>query len=193
MIAASRFIARSSDHDLWIAARAKGITATAVAKAATPAGFRDVVEERRNPQPIEPNDYMQFGIDNEDWIALELKAKFGLMPNNWLIAAEDNPRHMATPDALSLDHLTIGEIKTGGTEPKNPSRAHRDQMQWQHLCVGSLHGKYAFMLRKEVNGVYVPAWLEPKVWDVPRDEERIAVLIEVAAQLLLTDELQEVA
>ena len=187
MISPERFIETSDNREAWLEARRPAVTATEVAKAATPAGFLDAVSERRNPTEVVANEYMQFGNDNEDWIARWLKAEFGLMPNRWLIAAEDNALHMATPDGLSLDHTVTGEIKTGGTEPKSPPRIHRDQMQWQMACTGAELTKYAFMLRQQVNGMFVPAWLEPKVWDVPRDDARIAVLVEVAAQLLLTD------
>ena len=187
MISPDRFIESSENREAWLAARRPAVTATEVAKAATPAGFLNAVGERHNPTEIIANEYMQFGTDNEDWIARFLKAEFALMPNRWLIAAEDNPLHMATPDGLSLDHTITGEIKTGGTEPKTPPRIHRDQTQWQMYCTGSELTKYAFMLRKQVNGIYVPAWLEPKIWDLPRDDARIAFLVDVAAQLLLTD------
>ena len=193
MIAPERVIETSDNRAAWLDARRPAVTATEVAKAATPAGFLEAVADRRNPVEVEPNGYMQFGTDNEDWIARWLKVEFGLMPNHWLISAPTNPLHRATPDGLSLDHTVTSEIKTGGTEPKSPSRMHRDQMQWQMHCTGAFFTKYAFMLRSEVNGVFVPAWLEPKIWDVPRDDARIAVLVEVAAQLLLTDQLQEVA
>ena len=199
MIAADRFIETSDNHDAWLAARTRGVTATEVAKAATPAGLKEVLANRADPQPVEVNAYMQFGSDNEDWIARYLKAEFGLMPNRWLIAADGVPQHMATPDALSLDHEVIGEIKTGGKVPLDksgvivPPIAHRRQMQWQMHCTGATSCMYAFMLREEVNGVMVPAWMEPQVVLVPRDEAMIADLIRVADMLLIDFEGWEAA
>ena len=190
MIPPERFIETSENHEAWLAARAGGVTATEVARAATPAGLRDALEERRNPQPLEVNEYMQFGSDNEDWIARVLKRDFGLMPNRWLIAADGIPQHMATPDALSLDHTRIGEIKTGGkyTTDKHgelkPPIAHMRQMQFQMHCTGADLCVYAFMLRAEVGGVFVPAWMEPLTTVVPRDDVMIAALVKVADQLL---------
>jgi len=192
VIAAERFVETSDNYDAWLTARRGGVTATEVARAATgKAGLRDALEARVNPQPIEANAYMQFGSDNEDWIARVLKRDFDLMPNRWLIAADGTPEHMATPDCLSLDHSVIGEVKTGGKNPvdKNgivkPPIAHMRQMQWQMYCAGATHCLYAFMLRADVGGVFVPAWLEPLVVLVPRDDVMISGLLKVADQLLI--------
>lgn len=195
MIHADRFIATSDNRDMWLAARRLGVTATDVRDAATPAGLKEVMQRRAHPQPIEPNAYMQFGNDNEAWILSWAKQQYGIMPSHWLIASEDNPRYLATPDGLSLDHTEIAEVKTGGKEPgKLPSLAHRRQMQWQLRCTGAARCRYVFMLRAEVNGVFVPAWLEPKTWLVERDETLITGL-EQTAELLLrdSDELENIA
>lgn len=192
MIAAERFIETSDNRDAWLAARLPAVTATEVARASTPAGFREALEQRRNPSEIIPNEYMQFGSDNEGWIAQSLKRDFGIMPNHWLIAHETNPRYLATPDGLSLDHRELAEIKTGGREPRSPSLEHRRQMNWQMFCTGAERTLYAFMLRREVNGVFVPAWLEPKTWWEDRDDKLIAELV-TTAELLLIDHEGQVA
>jgi hypothetical protein len=199
MISADRFVETSDNYEAWLEARRGGVTATEVAKAATPAGLKEALAERANPTPVEVNAYMQFGSDNEDWIARVLKRDFDLMPNRWLIAADGVPQHMATPDALSLDHEWIGEIKTGGKAPLSkegllvPPIAHRRQIQWQLHCTGAKSCVYAFLLRAEVDGVFVPAWLEPQIVIVPRDEEMIADLVRVADQLLIDFEGWEAA
>ena len=187
MIGADRFIETSENRTAWLAARRPAVTATEVAKASTPGGFAEAVHERQNPTEILPNAYMAFGSANEDWIARVLKRDFDLMPNRWLIAAWDEPRHMATPDCLSLDHIRIGEIKTGGKEISRPPLMHVRQMQWQLYTTGAESCVYAFMLRREVNGVMVPAWLEPKTWVIERDEQMIKTLIETANALLASD------
>jgi hypothetical protein len=187
LIAPDRFIVQSENRDAWLAARRGAVTATEVAKAATPAGFQEALEERRNPTEVVANDYMRFGSENENWIALELKRQFGLMPNTWLIASKGKRRHVATPDLLSLDHLTIGEIKTGGKEPSKPPLAHVRQMQWQMYCAGATSCVYGFMLRGENAAGFYPAWPEPKTWIVERDDEMITELIGVANRLLEED------
>jgi hypothetical protein len=63
VIAASRFLVESTDHENWLEARRGGVTATEVAKAATASGFRAAVEERLNPTTIDDNPFMQFGRD----------------------------------------------------------------------------------------------------------------------------------
>lgn len=187
MIPAHRFIETSDNRAAWLAARERGVTATTVAKASTPAGFREALEERRNPVEVIANDYMQFGTDNEAWILRTLKDEFEIMPNHWLIESEDNAYHLATPDGLSLDHTVMAEVKTGGKEHKSPPLAHMRQMQWQFRCNEFAQATvYAFMLREERNGVMVPAWMEPKVWVIERDEKMIAELTKTA-DLLLTD------
>lgn len=186
MIAPSRFIETSDNNEAWLEARRLAVTATEVARASTPAGFLDAVKDRLDPQPVEPNDFMRFGSDNEDWISRFIKREHGIMPNRWLIAAEQNPLHMATPDGLSLDHTRISEVKTGGKEPKSIPMAHRRQVQWQFHCTGAVTGVYAFMLRAEINGRLVPAWFEPKTWPVERDDRMIKDLIGTAGRLLDT-------
>ena len=200
MISADRFVETSEHRDAWLTARTRGVTATEVAKAASgKAGLRDALEARAHPQPVEANAYMQFGSDNEDWIARVLKRDFGLMPNRWLIAAEGTPEHMATPDCLAHDHEVIGEVKTGGKSPvdKNgilrPPIAHMRLMQWHMHCTGATHCYFAFMLRAEMHGVFFPAWMEPLVALIPRDDVIIAALVKVADQLLIDFEGWEAA
>ena len=79
MISVNRFIARSSSRDAWLEARQRGVTATAVAKAASgPAGFRDQLEARRNPVDVEVNAFMAWGTFMEPVIADWVKERFGI-------------------------------------------------------------------------------------------------------------------
>ncbi len=55
MISIERFIASSQTRELWLAARDRGVTATQVAKASTPAGMKEVLAQIENPTPIEAN------------------------------------------------------------------------------------------------------------------------------------------
>ena len=128
----SRFIAsKSFSEEAWLEARRQGVTATQVAKAATPAGFEQVVREYRSEAIIEDTPYMRFGREWEGPIAMTLKNKHAIMPNDWVIQSAENPRHMATPDGLSMDHQTISEIKTTGTEWKTIPAQYIRQVQWQ--------------------------------------------------------------
>ncbi len=185
MIAPERFIARSSDRDLWLAARENGVTATQVAKASTPAGFREVIANIENPQPVIPNAVMEWGNKREPFIALELKDRFGVMPNEWLISFDDGLRRwqMATPDGLSVDHTVIAEIKTSGKPLDQIPIHYRRQIQWQLHVTGAERCLFAYELRMEGPEGFVPGFDVQTQW-VDRDEEMIAGLLQVAEQVM---------
>jgi hypothetical protein len=42
---------------------------------------------------------------------------------------------------------------------------------------------FAWMLREERDGAFVPGWFEPKVITIERDEEMIVSLVKVADEL----------
>ncbi len=186
MIRTERFLANKAiDFDGWISARQSGITATQVANAATPAGYAKVLVELRDPTPIEDNDYMRFGREQEGPISMWVKQMFDIMPNEWLIAHADHSTHLATPDGLSLSHDMISEIKTSGKdwgEAKIPI-AYRRQVQWQLHVTGAERCLFAWMLRVDSPNGFVPGWIDPKwIW-MERDDEMIESLSVVADKL----------
>lgn len=186
MIGHDRFLANKAiSFDDWIEARESGITATQVAKASTPAGYKETRESLLDPQPIPDNEYMRFGRDQEGPISIWVKDWFGVMPNEWLIAHSDYRHHLATPDGLSLDHSLISEIKTTGKdwdEDKIPI-AYRRQVQWQLHVTGAERCLFAWMLRVDSMGEFVPGWMEPKFTWMDRDDEMIESLSVVANKL----------
>jgi hypothetical protein len=188
MIGRDRFLAsKGADESAWLEARRTGVTATEVALAATPAGFRDALENRRNPQPVEVNGYMEFGLLWEDWVIDKIAREYDIAPNDFLIAGE-NRKHLATPDGLSTDHTVIAEVKTTGkdwgTVDKLPLKYKR-QIQWQLHVTGAKFCVVAWLLRDVTDtGVFVPAWFKPKVGVLERDGEMIDRLVEVAGRLL---------
>lgn len=184
MIDASRFLVRSTERDRWLAAREGGVSATTVAEAATPAGFDSVVEQRRNPVDVVPNEYMMFGTESEPVLMEFAHREHGIIPSDWLIAGE-HPRHLATPDGLSVDHSLIAECKTAGTIPKSIPRKHRDQMLWQMFCTGAERGLYVVNSRvPDGRGWFYLGLIEPVTFWLDRDDKRIAELVTVADRLL---------
>lgn len=187
MIAPDRFIARSSDRELWLAARAEGVTATMVANAATPAGFAETIARLENPQPVVVNEAMAWGTFREPFIALEVKDRFGIMPNEWLIAAggtmSPDRWMMATPDGLSLDHSVIAEIKTTGKPFGDtvPIRIRR-QIAWQLHVTDAERCLLAVELRLDGPEGFVADFDISTQW-VERDQAMINELIFVAKQL----------
>lgn len=186
MILAERFVAnKAMDFDSWLTARRSGVTATQVAKASTAKGFRECVDQWHSEESVADNPYMAFGRDSEGWISLWVKKRFGIMPNEWLIAHESECWQTATPDGLSIDHLVISEVKTTGQdwEPDKIPVQYRRQVQWQLHVTGAEYCVFAWIRRLEVGGTFVTADFEPRVVHIQRDEATIEKLCVTAENL----------
>lgn len=193
MIDPDRFIANKAlDFPGWVEARQAGVTATQVAKASTPAGYTEAVQDSLAPPEPFDNPYMAFGREQEAPVGLWIKERFDIFPNEWLIASstivpDNKPREFATPDGLSLDHRAISEVKTTGkdwTDSVVPIQ-YRRQIQWQLHVTGADYCILAWLLRAEVQGRMVPAWFEPKVLTVERDTDMIQELVLTSQRLWL--------
>lgn len=186
MIAADRFIANKLYFpDGWLRARREGVTATQVAKAATPAGFQQAVQDYAQDFVEMDNPYMTFGRDMEPVISRTVHTSFGILPNEWLIRHATHPHHLATPDGLSPGHLEISEVKTTGQDwdERSIPIQYRRQVQWQLHVTGAEACLFAYMKRLDVGGVFAPAWFEPKCLWIYRDEGMIEALIGTADAL----------
>jgi putative phage-type endonuclease len=187
VIEPARFVAsKALSQERWLSARREGVTATQVSRAASgPGGFEQAVEDYNADFVEQDNPYMAFGRAWEGPIAMHLKDEFGVMPNDWLIRHHYHRHHLATPDGLTLGHNAISEIKTTGKD-WNPERIpvqYRRQVQWQLHVTGAEFSWFAWLLREERDGAFMPAWFEPKVIVVERDEEMISELVTVADRL----------
>jgi predicted phage-related endonuclease len=187
MIDTGRFVAsKNVSAERWLSARREGVTATQVAKAAAgPGGFEQAVEDYRADFVEQDNPYMAFGRAWEGPLSIYLKERFGVMPNDWLISSSVSDHYLATPDGLTLRHEAISEVKTTGKD-WNPERIpvqYRRQVQWQLFVTGAEKCFFAWMLREERDGAFLPGWFEPKVVEMRRDEEMIRSLVKVADEL----------
>jgi hypothetical protein len=185
MIGIERFIVSSQTKDLWLAARDRGVTATQVAKASTPAGMKEVLANIENPTPVEPNGFMDWGVEREAYIAHVVKERYGILPNDWLLCADGagNEWQMATPDGLSLeDHKLIGEYKTSGKPLDKVPANYMRQVQWQLYVTGAEKCLFAYELRLEGPEGFVPGFDVECQW-IDRDEKIIADLIKVAEEV----------
>lgn len=193
-----RLVARSGT-DKWYKAREYGVSATTVAKAAAGPGAYDAELNRAlfpEDNIVEDNAYMRFGRDYEEWIVLALPSPYGIIPNDWLIRATEQERHLATPDGLNADWSLIAEVKTTGKDWSKEDRQtvaadipiqYRRQVQWQIYVTGAKMCVFGWLLRAQTDsGEFVPAWMEPKHIIIERDEQMIAELINVA-QRFATD------
>ena len=184
MIGIERFIVSSQTKDLWLAARERGVTATQVAKASTPAGMKEVLAQIENPTPVEPNGFMDWGVEREAYIAHVVKERYGILPNDWLLCADGagNEWQMATPDGLSLDYKLIGEYKTSGKPLDKVPANYMRQVQWQLYVTGAEKCLFAYELRLEGPEGFVPGFDVECQW-IDRDEKMIADLIKVAEEV----------
>ncbi len=172
--------------EAWFAARRNGVSATAVANASTPAGFREEVLKALYPEEyqVQDNDYMKFGRDWEQWIVDNIPSDYGIVANDWLIHADGAEWQLATPDGISADGLIIAEVKTTGKDWNTVPLRYVRQVQWQLHVTGAQRCVVAWLLRAESDtGELVPAWFEPKHVIVERDDEMIAELIAIAERL----------
>jgi len=188
MISASRFVAsKGFDEAGWLRARGVGVSATAVARAATRSGFDAEVASWSEGRKLEDNPFMAFGRAAEHGIGMWLKDRFEVVPTDWVIAHEKVAEFLASPDGLSVDHTRIAEIKTTGKPWQDYRSApiqYRRQIQWQLFVTGAELCVFAWMLRSEVNGELVAGWFEPRVVLVERDPTVIDELVLVAEKLL---------
>ena len=169
-------------YEDWLAERQLGVTATAVAEAATPSGFESLVRSWSEP-PFQGNGFTDFGSWAERYVMQAARCE-GILPNDWLIRGEV-PWHLGTPDGLSPDHTLIGEAKTGRVMPKSPPRKHRDQCQWNMWVTGAERCLYLFQQRAVASdGSFYLVGLEPAAWWIDRDEKRIRELVEVADRVM---------
>ena len=184
MIQIERFIASSQTRDLWLAARDRGVTATQVAKASTPAGMKEVLAQIENPTQVEPNAYMDWGNEREAHIAHVVKERYGILSNDYLLCAEgaSNEWQMATPDGLSIDHRFIGEYKTSGKSLDKVPANYMRQVQWQLYVTGAEKCLFAYELRLEGPEGFVPGFDVECQW-IERNEEMITELIETAQKV----------
>lgn len=191
MLDPDQFIANKAlDFTGWADARKHGVTATQVAKASTPSGYAEAIEDVLTPPQPFDNPYMAFGREQEGSVGLWLKDQFQVFPNEWLIASsttipENKPREFATPDGLSLDHTVISEVKTTGKDWSTSvvPIQYRRQIQWQLHVTGADHCILAWLLRAEVDGRMVPAWFEPKTMIVRKDTDMILELVATSKRL----------
>ncbi len=189
MITPERFlVSKAKDPNEWHNIRKTGVSATTVAKAATPAGFTRVIAEWATDTSIN-NDYTKFGNDSEDSI-LKFGEQHGIFANDWLIAGE-NKHHFATPDGLSKNHNYVAEAKTTGKPWDGVAEGthqlpvlYRRQIQWQLHCTGAEKCLVLWQLRvPNGNGWYTFGWNEPRTLWIERDEKMIKTLVETATKL----------
>jgi len=193
---------KNFDEELWLAERRKGVTATEIAKLAKgqPAARRDVLAEKvSGDRSFFGNKYTDWGLEREIALATILEMEHGFEASDILFHAEENTRHLATPDAILLDPFgapAVAEIKTSkfDLDPVGKPFAkstYMDQMQWQMYVAGGSCFRCLFIWEQHDDvwvedefGVQRPTPIgHAQTW-LPRNDERIAELIAIADEFL---------
>jgi hypothetical protein len=193
---------KSVDEAGWLEARRRGVTATEIAKLAQgqPAARATILAEKlTGERSFFGNKYTDHGLEREPHISARLQAQHGFTPSDVLFHAQNDFRHLATPDGILVDGsglVTIAEIKTGkhDLDPIGPAFAkttYMDQMQWQMYVMGDTCTRCLFAWEQHddewvrgLDGVERPRPLGLEQAWVYRDDERIAELVRVADEFL---------
>ncbi len=179
-------LASSSDRPAWLEARRHGITATDVARLAS--GGAGTMAAIRAEKAGTARDFrshaMQHGIDREPVILAYAESAFGLHPSGDLLAADDQPLYLATPDAINDDE--VGEVKTTVHDWPTLADAPRryiDQILWQMRVTGRRRARLIF----EPHEDGIPVHPFPRHFIVEYDAERVAELERLADEFLASD------
>lgn len=217
---AKRFLSQSADREQWLEHRREGVTATEV-KLLYKEGKRkadELLDQKISgfSEDLSGNRYVNRGNEREPKIAAWIEAKFGITPNDYLMFAEDNARHRATPDGIGvIKRKVVGsEIKTSKFD-LTPGPISDDgvllmelvddvwragkfwdygyylQVQWQAHILGAQRMLFVWEQHDDNWPNPMPLEMEPRWCWIERDQPVIDRLVELAdefiARLLLHD------
>lgn len=166
----------------WMRARARGITATDVAKLSTPHSIHSAAREKLNGSRFTGNAYTEHGKSREPEIASWVLREHGISPSQALFHAEADVRHLATPDGLALREqggVVLAEIKTTNKEWRTIPRSYLRQVWWQQYVLGA--ERTLMVWERHEN--FVPVG-DPECRWIDRDETEIRHLVALASQLI---------
>ena len=173
-------IPRTSE-DQWLSERRKRVTATDIGRLANggPSTFAAVKAEKLGAGGFRGNRYTEWGHEREPVIIGHLEFLHGTVPNDALYVSGDRA---ATPDGVGTDHLAEAKTTMHPWADLDDLRAvkpvYYDQMQWAQLVAEKVKTWFAF----EPHENFIPG--EVQHFLVPRDDKRIAELIEVEQRFL---------
>ncbi len=173
-------IARESEEQ-WLEARRSRVTATDIGRLANggPSVFAAVKAEKNGYRGFRGNRYTDWGHEREPVILGHLGFLHGIEPNDALYV---NGARGATPDGIS-DGATA-EVKTtvkpwaGLDALRSDKPQYYDQSQWAQLVCERTRTWFGY----EPHENFIPGNVE--CFEIPRDDERIAELVEVEARFL---------
>lgn len=179
----TRIVADSGDRAAWMYARARGITATDVAKLSTPRSIQSAAYEKLNGSSFSGNSWTDHGRAREPVIAEWVLREHGIAPSSSLFHAAEERLHLATPDGIVVrdgGRVELAEIKTTSKAWRTIPRAYLRQVWWQQYVLGAERTLVVW----EQHDNFIPIGEQPMSRWVDRDDEQIAALIGLAGQLV---------
>lgn len=171
-----------TNHVEWMRARARGITATDVAKLSTPRSIEAAAYEKIHGSRFMGNAFTEHGKAREPVIASWVEAEFGIPPSSALFHAEMDLRHLATPDGVAsrgTGTLELSEIKTTNKPWRTIPRNYLRQIWWQQYVLGAERT----LLVWEQHENFTPVGNPEHRW-IERDESEIERLVKLAGNLI---------
>lgn len=178
----SRIVTDGTDRMAWMRARARGITATDVAKLSTPRSIEAAAHEKLHGSRFTGNAYTDHGRAREPVIASWVLREYGIEPSQALFHAETDLRHLATPDGLALrgdGGIELAEIKTTNKVWRSIPRNYLRQVWWQQYVLGAERTLMVWERHED----FVPVG-DPEVRWIDRDESEIEQLVTLAGRLI---------
>ena len=177
-----RLVTDGTDEAAWLRARARGITATDVAKLNSVNAIPTAALEKLRGSTFTDNVFTDHGKAREPVIAAWVKENFSINPSSALFHAEPEPRHLATPDGIGVidETLVLAEIKTSQKPFEGVPAGYLRQVYWQQYVLGA--ERTLFVWEQHEN--FVPVSATPKhIW-IERDERAIRELVYLANGLI---------
>lgn len=178
----SRIVADATDRVAWLKARARGVTATDVARLTSERAVRAVAMDKLLGSRFTGNAYTEHGRLREPAIGRWAGSVYGMRSSSALFHAAANRDHLATPDGLREveGRVELCEIKTTTHAWRTIPRNYLRQVWWQQYVVGAERTLVVW----EHHDEFVPVAAEPECRWVDRDDHEIDKLIGFADALL---------
>ncbi len=179
----ARIVADSRDRVEWLRARSRGITATDVAQLTSETSITRAADAKLGGSRFGGNAYTDHGRRREPEIAAWAAATHGITASSALFRAEEEHRHLATPDGIRVDaegRILLAEIKTTNKAWRTIPRTYLRQVWWQQHVLGA--ERTLFVWEEHVD--FRPVHDEPRAVWIERDDREIGRLVELATRLI---------
>ena len=176
-------VASSDDWDEWLRTRSRSVTATDIARLASggPAVWATIRAEKQGRRSFHGNKYTEWGKAREPVIAAWAEPALNMLHNTTFFV-RDGTKHGATPDLITRDDSLVGDIKTAklpeSGEWTMPPQKYIDQCLWQMYVMGA----EGAALVVEFHEDFRPTSLEPRVYWVDYNQDRLDYLLDLAEQ-----------